>query len=412
MIAFAKFVLRNPNATAACGYLALLLYASIYPFVGWHIPQGPLFQFLLPQWAQHVPRGDLLTNILVYIPFGFILANLFAGGCSLPLAIVCATLAGFFTSFAIESLQQFLPGRVASLADLVANGAGSLIGACGSSATQASPLSARLRMLRRTWVRDGSLANLGLLVPGLWGASHVTPFIPSLDVSKVRKGLAPIYHTLMNLSQFDQGKTLSTFLAVTGIALLVRTLERPGRSLGWAFFGFVAGVFLLKILIVMRSLSLETLVGATAAGVMFVPLSAFRPRLCGVASLVFVVVTFIWLELTPDFTGSLSPFNWVPFRGHLDNTLIGLSSIIDIAWPAAATAYLVQYLSGLRYRWLTGCGCGSLFLLLVFVLEWNQQHLIGRSGDITAVIITAGTWIACYRWTADREPAAESERSL
>jgi len=37
---------------------------------------------------------------------------------------------------------------------------------------------------------------------------------------------------------------------------------------------------------------------------------------------------------------------------------------------------------------------GALLLaLLVFGLEWYQQHLPGRVGDITTVLLTTGTWM-------------------
>ncbi len=76
---------------------------------------------------------DVPLNVLLFAPLGFGLAGLLAGGKASgrrPWAVVGWTVAlGVLFSAALEGAQFFLPERVPSLADVIANGLGALLGA-------------------------------------------------------------------------------------------------------------------------------------------------------------------------------------------------------------------------------------------------------------------------------------------
>lgn len=67
------------------------------------------------------PLRDTLLNILFFVPFGALVAAAGYRGRR-------AALAGFALSFAVEVAQMFIPGRVSSLRDVMANGLGGLSG--------------------------------------------------------------------------------------------------------------------------------------------------------------------------------------------------------------------------------------------------------------------------------------------
>ena len=51
-------------------YGALIVYASLYPFVGWRVPGvGPL-DFLLLGWPRYWTSFDFVANLLGYLPLG------------------------------------------------------------------------------------------------------------------------------------------------------------------------------------------------------------------------------------------------------------------------------------------------------------------------------------------------------
>ena len=54
-------------------YVGLIVYASLYPFAGWRVPGvGPL-DFLLLGWPHWWTTFDLVSNLLGYLPLGFLL---------------------------------------------------------------------------------------------------------------------------------------------------------------------------------------------------------------------------------------------------------------------------------------------------------------------------------------------------
>lgn len=69
---------------------------------------------------------DVLNNLLLFLPFGILLAAAVSGR---PRMFVIVGLAGTALACAIEVAQLFLPARTASLIDVVANLGGALLGA-------------------------------------------------------------------------------------------------------------------------------------------------------------------------------------------------------------------------------------------------------------------------------------------
>jgi VanZ family protein len=89
---------------------------------------------LVTPWEDPHPyfsdTGDVLINVLGFIPFGFffyIHRDQVRPGCTIRNAAVTVTLSGLI-SLAIELIQVYLPTRSSSLTDLICNVAGSVIG--------------------------------------------------------------------------------------------------------------------------------------------------------------------------------------------------------------------------------------------------------------------------------------------
>ena len=131
-----KMVIR---ATVDCAIVLLLvttviLFGSLFPFEYYErsYPGGPL-AYLLSTWREWNNRGDLLANILLYLPFGFLIP------CALPRRLsgaaqaLIATLAGTALAGGMEIAQFFDVGRVTSLGDVYANGIGAGIGAIAAA---------------------------------------------------------------------------------------------------------------------------------------------------------------------------------------------------------------------------------------------------------------------------------------
>ena len=165
-----RWLMSNAVVRATAGGAAMLLVTtvilcgSLFPFEYYDggYPNGPL-GYLLSTWRTWDRGCDLLTNILLYVPFGFF------ASCALPWRLprvvraLLATLASMALASGIETMQFYDVGRVTSMGDVYANGIGAGIGAL--AAALGGPL------LRSRFVgKLGSSARLGEVL-----ARHARP---------------------------------------------------------------------------------------------------------------------------------------------------------------------------------------------------------------------------------------------
>src|SRR5215510_1406171 len=116
-------------AVVALAYTLAIVYASLQPFTGWRAPSDEVLRFLLAPWPRYVTTGDVVVNIVAYLPFGSALFIAMRPRLSSTAAFFAATALGALLSLVIESCQMFLPARIASNLDLLTNACGAASGA-------------------------------------------------------------------------------------------------------------------------------------------------------------------------------------------------------------------------------------------------------------------------------------------
>ncbi len=165
---------RSSAVPLAWLYAALIVYASLYPFFGWRMPGfGPL-DYLALGWPRWWTSFDFVANFLGYLPFGFLLfVALLRGGRSARRSTVLAVLLGTGLSFAMETLQTYLPHRVASNVDLGLNALGVAVGAGIGYALQWQGGIERWQRIRERWFVARSAGGAALLV--LWPIGLLFP---------------------------------------------------------------------------------------------------------------------------------------------------------------------------------------------------------------------------------------------
>ncbi len=149
-------------------YTVLIVYASLYPFVGWSSLgiAGP-FDYLWEPMPRYLTAFDVVTNILGYLPFGALAVLALHPRWRGVTAALAASALGAVLAGTMEALQTYLPTRVASNLDFGANWLGALLGA-----TLAAPIASMLldrgilRWLRMTWFERE--ASTPLLLTALW----------------------------------------------------------------------------------------------------------------------------------------------------------------------------------------------------------------------------------------------------
>lgn len=159
---------------ALVSYSLLVVYASCYPFSGWHDNGLLPWSYLTESMPRYWTAFDVTVNIIGYIPLGLLaVLALYPRLRSLP-AVALASAAGIFLALALESVQSFLPSRVPSNLDLITNAVGSLIGAVLGELLRRPILEqSQLRALRRLWFSEQ--ASRGLIVIVLWPLAQIFP---------------------------------------------------------------------------------------------------------------------------------------------------------------------------------------------------------------------------------------------
>ena len=120
----------DPRARAALlAYLFLIVYASWFPFSGWH-NQGvsPLIFLETTSMPRYWTKFDAIINVIGYMPFGTLIAYALYPRIKGIWALLIACACGLLVSGTMEAVQTYLPSRVSSNLDFYTNAAGCAIG--------------------------------------------------------------------------------------------------------------------------------------------------------------------------------------------------------------------------------------------------------------------------------------------
>lgn len=115
-------------------YLALVVYASLYPFSGWRMQGIAPWSFVWAPWPPYLTAFDLFSNFLGYVPLGGLLTLAVARTGRGRGAVWVGVVVPAVLSLALESTQSYLILRVASQVDWLINVLGAAAGvalACG-----------------------------------------------------------------------------------------------------------------------------------------------------------------------------------------------------------------------------------------------------------------------------------------
>lgn len=325
------------------GYGTMIVAASLYPFVGWSSGAGVWPDFLFAPPPRYITRTDISTNVLAYLPLGYLLAVwLFRPG-RRGIPIVLAWLAGSLLSFAMESLQAHLPGRIASNLDLFLNSLGALTGGL-LALHHARWLRAwqALQRWRVRWFLPHGEATFGLWLLLLWGITQFA-LVPQPGVGWLELHLRPIDTPPERLQQLNGTWFLAMFLEIAALGSFAACLLRPGRYVSAIPLMFLsafalkllAATLLLKLRVLGGILSLETVAAfALALWLLFLPSVSRNRRAVAFTLLAVIGLGRLWFVPSPLWPS-----------GSLLN-LVGLARHLAALWPWLALAYLVERLVG------------------------------------------------------------------
>jgi VanZ family protein len=168
------------RGTALMRALSLLFagavaFATLYPLVDWRLRAQGAFAFLLEGLPRYWTWFDVLSNAFAYGVLGLLLTLGWLTRATPPAAFASVTLACSLMSLGLEAAQTYLPARVPSLLDWIANPLGGAAGAwLGATLNRAAQRSERLAVpVRELWYEQGPPTGWVLLL--LWLAAQLVP---------------------------------------------------------------------------------------------------------------------------------------------------------------------------------------------------------------------------------------------
>ena len=163
-------------AMAALAYSLVVIYASLYPFIGWQAIEIPFGKFLSAPWPRWITLEDVGFNFAAYLPLGFLLALALCAWLHPRSAVIIAAVACTMLSLVLETAQQYLPIRIASVVDLLVNSFGGAVGALLAPLfAPGHRLGEGLALLRNRWFVGGPRGDAVLVLAGLWLLTQLHP---------------------------------------------------------------------------------------------------------------------------------------------------------------------------------------------------------------------------------------------
>ena len=325
----------------ALAYAALIVYASLHPFSGWRETGLSPFAFLDADWPHYWTGFDIATNVLAYLPLGFLLTLALQRAPGQWVPALIATLLGSAISFGMESIQTWLPSRVPSNLDLASNTLGTLLGAL--LALWQGKRMFRLMVGLKRQLAPIPHVEIALVLVGLWLLTQLSPETFLFGAGDLRHLLDIPPAVAYAPSSFFAIETTIIVCNCVAIGLIVRALlapQHPPLGLLILFFTLTLAIRTLSAAILVEphqafvwltpGAGLGLMIGGAALSILLLLPPPWRLALAGMALMAGTVL----VNLTPP-----NPYSTVAMaawkQGHFLN-FNGLTRLVASLWPFLA----------------------------------------------------------------------------
>jgi glycopeptide antibiotics resistance protein len=372
---------------------ALILYGSLFPFRIRMSADLDLFDLIETLAFKPATRGDVVANLLLYMPLGLCLMFAWSGGRTRwPLARTI--LVGTALSLAVELTQTYLRFRVSSLTDVALNAIGTLGGAYAAMAYGALGTSVRISALASTRLDPAALS-----VVLLWLGFRLAPFVPTIDWQKYKDALKPLF-IYPHVGALEFVRYGTGWLVVS---YAVRLLVRREYALA-AALAIVGIVLFGRLVVVGKTLNVSELAALAACVPLAALLTALRDQHRAAVLTASLTVVIVVQGVAPfEFVSQAREFSWLPFRSSLSGSIeTNYSALLEKCFWYFSLVWLLKR-------------CGSRAVAaalttasLVAAIEIGQMWLPGRSADVTdpLLALVAGLLLAMPARASDSRPQA------
>lgn len=363
--------------------IAVIIYGSLYPFeLRPDLPDGGPVLFLLGTWkVPPTSRGDLVANILLYMPYGFFAALAISPRIAARKRLLWVGIGGFVLCTAIELAQFYVVGRVTNMSDVYLNTFGSVLGAVGG-------------ILIGTDFRWPLLSEIGAkpfpsLLLAAWLGYRLYPYVPTIDLHKYWHAIRPLFSSA-NFQMFDLFRFTVIWL------LLCHLLETVfgARSFRFVFLLLAVVEFVGKIFILDNVLKLADILGAGLALLIWGVFRSMPRHLAILAALMGLLVVLMRLEPF-ELNAAPHPFGWIPFLGFMRGSLdVDIQSFLEKFFLYGALIWI------LIEAGMAAAGAVMLTAVALFVTSLAEIYL-PRSAELTDATMAVAIGVI-YRLVPDR----------
>ena len=351
--------------------VAIVAYASLYPFTGWRWPAGAsLWELLALPLPPYRYRFDLWANFLGYMPVAALIhAAGVRGGARSGWCWLFTLLAMSLLSYLMELTQQFLPLRFPSQLDWALNTAGAAAGATVSALVLRLGWVDHWQQARDRWFIRRSGGALALLLAWPLGLLFPTPMPLGLGPSwaRLQEGLTELLvdvHGAEDLLAWLEDSTppvgqlaplaegVGMALGLLGPCLLAFVVTSPG----WRRAVMAGGAALLGLATTTLSAALNfepahalawlTPVVAPACGLALGLAALLLRAPARLAATLGIAVMSAGMMLVAQAPSD--PYFALSLQGWEQGRFIhfhGLAQWVGWAWPLVALGWLVAHLA-------------------------------------------------------------------
>ncbi|MGL6224572.1 MAG: VanZ family protein [Steroidobacteraceae bacterium] len=363
----------------------LIVYVSLYPFR--FVLDGPsLLEALRTLTWARAGRGDMLNNVLLYVPFGFCVALVIEPRWGRGTGVVAGTLLGLLLSLGLELLQASVAIRVSSLRDLSLNATGSLIGTMFGTIFHA--LGSRVSPQGTPRSRSAFVA-MSILV--LWLLERLWPLVPDPGLRQLKRAVRPLL-----TPHIDWMSLLGFVVGWLVVAQVVFGLVKRQRAMD-AFLIVIAIVLVGRVFVGGSTLDIAEIAAIALLLPLLVPISRLDD---GARSTLVAVLLGFWLA-------------WAAVRPLLQGTMtlaVDAPALREMLLRSVPPPPLLanKSFSYLALGWLlTGAGlvphvAAGMMVLFVLLLTMLQLGVPSPAyGWVDLLIACLAGWIVA-RWMSQR----------
>lgn len=372
--------------------LALIVYGSLYPLT-WNFAQPQDFIFRGP-----VGLADLLENVVLFLPLGWLLAWHRHGGQP-------GWLAGFAVWFVnalvvasvLQWLQKYLP-RTPALSDIGFNMLGFVIGWLGGMVSGDA-----LERLSQRYLNLHGADSFALVILVLWLAAELFPFIPTIDRSSVVDNVKSLWQQAAWQPRRMLLHAGMTMIGLEALAHLLRSAaaERLVRPLAViATLGMLSG----KFVIINQAPGVPVVLGIVAGAVAWTGIDRLDASRRSWIMLAIASASYLLHAIWPLQWNELpTAMSWLPFASSLAGSIEAV--VTSVAFESLCFGAIIW--SAMR----NGASLGGMTVIVAIVAlacEWTQRYLPGRTAEITSVLLALGMgWLIAALGSKELQPRSE-----